>query len=122
MMATVSRMPRPSVGKIQLPKNHTDPMLAHTIHIVAGGTGAIIGAGWIQATQVPSNWWEAGPYVIFISSLLYAVIHLWKALQAANKERHKQAEDQLKRQLEANERLASAIDRLAEQGSNVEKN
>ncbi len=104
-------------------ENHTDPVIYHWFNVLVGGATAAASVIWAQAVAVPSTWWEAGPYVLFCGSLMYAVIHLWRAVQACHKESHERAAQQEERarktienQSATMDRLAKSIDRLSGKG------
>lgn len=95
-------------------------MIPEGMHVMAAGGCAVVSASWIKAknlatgTPVPQNWWEAGPYVIFIGALIYAVIHLWRALSAAQKEREERDREMIERLTSSLDKLSRAIDREKE--------
>lgn len=69
---------------------------------------------WIMVSNVPvpASWMEAGPYFVFISSLLWAVVHLWRAKRSDDKAREERDAAMIEKQRETNDRLAGALEKL----------
>lgn len=86
-------------------------MISEGYQIAAGLTGAgafslVIAAA---APDMPTTWWEAGPYLMFIGCLIYAVLHLWKALWASERARKERDEAIIQSLGKSLDKLASAI-------------
>jgi len=82
----------------------------------------IIGSGMVAASSaaviaiqeaLPATAWEAGPWVAFMSSLAYAVVHLWRALRRSDEARELAAREMLARQQELSESHAESLSRLS---------
>ena len=91
--------------------------LTHPLQAGIGVVGAVV--SWFNfpttlgQTTIPKTWWEAGPYVVFIGSLLYAIIHVWRALQKAQQRQIEMQEEQAERDRKMISQLSDSLDNLS---------